>query len=141
MTQAATWLLLLPTSSPVLQRLGPPWLTAEGSRIPLPYPTQARQPDTCIWRLSWEAPVESRVPPMLDQPPWKSQKPLPNQLTTIHNPCKGKECKCLINILLALLPPLPHVFPMMSLPPSPAPFNDTATGTELDWSDDFSHAL
>jgi hypothetical protein len=30
---------------------------------------------------------------------------------------------------------------MMSLPLSPTPLDDTATGTELDQSDDFSHAL
>jgi hypothetical protein len=30
---------------------------------------------------------------------------------------------------------------MMSLPPSPAPFDDAATGTELDQLDDFGHAL
>jgi hypothetical protein len=32
-------------------------------------------------------------------------------------------------------------FPTMSLPSSPAPFDDTASGTELDRLDDFAHAL
>jgi hypothetical protein len=51
-TQVASQLLMLPTSSPVLHRLGPPWASVEGSGIPLPYLTQMRQPDTCIRRLS-----------------------------------------------------------------------------------------
>jgi hypothetical protein len=91
--QAAIQLLTLPTSSPVLHRLGPPWSSAEGSGVLLSYPTQTRQPDTCIQRLCRCIPAESRTPMQLDRPPWELWNPPPNQLTTVHNPCKGKECK------------------------------------------------
>jgi Reverse transcriptase (RNA-dependent DNA polymerase) len=88
-TQAAIRLLTLPKSSPVLHRLGPPWCSAEGSGVPLPYPMLARPLDTCIHRLSSRVPAECRLPPCLDHPPWKRCTPPADRFTITHNPCKG----------------------------------------------------
>ena len=85
-TQAAICLLTLPTNSPVLHRLGPPWCEAQGSGVPLPYPNITHRPDTCIRRLARKAPVYSRLPPSFNNTPWRRCRPLGDRLSIIHNP-------------------------------------------------------
>jgi hypothetical protein len=92
-TKAAIRLLTLPASSPVLHRLGLEWSAEEGSGVPLPYNIPARLPDTCIRRLSKEAPLGSRAPPCFDHPPWRRCTPPTERFTITHNPCKGEERK------------------------------------------------
>ena len=98
-TQAAIRLLSLPTSSPVLHRLGPAWSTGEGSGVPLPYTTPTRQLNTCIRSLSNRVPPESRLPPCFDHPPWRRCTPPTERFSVTHNPCKGDERKRLLTTI------------------------------------------
>jgi hypothetical protein len=89
-TQVATCLLTLLTSSPVLQRLGPPWSMVEGSGIPLPYPTRACQPDMCIRQLCKHVPIGSRTPQCFNQPLWRHSQPPPGPPHNYTQPMSGQ---------------------------------------------------
>jgi hypothetical protein len=97
--KAAIRLLTLPTSSPVLHRLGPTWTAREGSGVPLPYNPPANPPDSCIRHLSKQVKLDSRAPPCFDHPPWRRCTPPTEHFTTTHNPCKGEERKRLFKMI------------------------------------------
>jgi hypothetical protein len=98
--QAAIRLLTLPTSSPVLQRLGNPWCSAQGSGIPLPYSPLAHPPVSCVRRLIKRVPADSRRPPDFNHPPWRRCQPPPARFTVSQLVCKGDERKKLISSIV-----------------------------------------
>jgi hypothetical protein len=93
-SQAAIWLLSLPTNSPVLHRLGHLWSSEQGSGVPLPSPLLlTRPPLTCIRRLAKQVSTDSRRPPTFDNPPWRRCLPPPNRFEKFY---KGKDRKKLV---------------------------------------------
>jgi hypothetical protein len=99
-TQAAICLLSLPTNSPVLHRLGQPWCADQDSGVPLPYPTHACPPDSCIRRLALRVPVDCRIPPTFEHPPWRSCLPPANRFTVMQESLKGEARKTWIKELI-----------------------------------------
>jgi hypothetical protein len=80
-TQAAICLLSLPPNSPVLHRLGPPWCSEQGSTVPLPYPSPMHPPNSCIFWLVQQVPVDSCNPPTFNHPPWQRCLPPTNHFS------------------------------------------------------------